>query len=172
MNKYKFKNNEVYKINMPSYAKPVDILNNYFDLSNFNRISMVFSAFSFDNEKYGSANLYNYVEDFNLDKSFLYFYEEYKHLPIRKLSVKKKIILDIITVINMYDCFIFSMEALSIGTQTYLFFLFNYLTNYKYEKTFICFDFSKLNHEYEKIEINLITPNWKENLLEEWDFNE
>ncbi|WP_296151661.1 hypothetical protein [uncultured Flavobacterium sp.] len=172
MNKYKLKKNEVYKINLPSHVEPGDILNNYVDLDNFNRISTVLSGFSFDAVKFDSFILLNYIEDFSLDKSLLYFYEEYKDMSIRQLSVKKKIILDIVTVIDKYDCFIFSMEALSISTQTYLFFLFNHLSSYKHEKTFICFDYSKLNCSYEKVEINVVTPSWREDLLEKLDFSE
>ncbi|WP_119792864.1 hypothetical protein [Flavobacterium anhuiense] len=171
-NRYKIKKNEVYKINLPSDFEDIEIVINNFDFSNFKNISILLNSFSFDGEKFDSFILHQYIQDLAVDKSFLYFYEEKKKLPIKKLSTKEKIILNLITIIDKYDCFLFSLEALSVDTQLHLIFLFNYLTNYKYEKTFICFDYLKKDYDGKKIEINLVRPSWKEDLLVKLDFSE
>ncbi|MEO4004943.1 hypothetical protein [Flavobacterium sp. CAU 1735] len=172
MNRYKFKKSEVYKINLPPSFQDIETVKNNFDLSNFNNVSILLSSFSFDTEKFDSFILHDYVQYFAVDKKFLYFYEENKNSPIKKLSVKQKIILNLITVIDKYDCFLFSLEALSIDTKLHLIFLFSYLTNYKYEKTFICFDYLKNDHDSTKVEINLLKPSWQEDLLEKLEFND
>ena len=80
-NRYKFKKNEVYKINLPSNFEDIETVKNNFDFSNFTNISIVLNSFSFDGEKFDSFILHQYVQDLVVDKSFLYFYEEKKNLP-------------------------------------------------------------------------------------------
>ncbi|MFC4818036.1 hypothetical protein [Flavobacterium sp. GCM10023249] len=166
MKKFNFKKNEIYKINVPSEFEIETILEEYCDFSNFKSMSPILNAFSFDSEKFDPIVLSKYTEQYELTKSYLYFYDEKKDLPIRQLSVKQKIFLNIMTVLSKYDCIAFSFESLSENTKRDLIYLFNYLCSYKEEKTFVTFDYSNTNHEYRKLQFCKVTPTWGEEILE------
>ncbi len=165
MNKIHLQKQTCYKINLPSESDLDKALEEYIDFDMFNNISNIIDAFSFDSEKYDNLYLSEYVDQYNLDKSLIFFYTSMKDLAIRKLSLKQKIILSIIENIK-YDCVIISLEALSERTRLYLIFISYFLTNYQGSKTFIFLDFSTLKITYDRIEVKTVKPSWVETFLD------
>ncbi|WP_336719082.1 hypothetical protein [Chryseobacterium mucoviscidosis] len=164
MEKFLFKKETCYKINLPSENDIQEYLNNYANLNLFNSKSLIVDAFSIDTEKYGNLKLHEYINKYNLDKSLLYFYEEMKDFTLSKLSVKQKMLLSITENLEN-DCLLISLEALSERTRLYLIFVSYFLINYKRKNTIILFEFSTLDNKYKNIEITEVKPSWKENLI-------
>jgi hypothetical protein len=161
MEKFLYEKENCYKVNLPSENEIDKYLKDYADLSLFNSISPIIDLYSIDSEKYGHYKLHEYVHQYNLDKSLLYFYESLKDILIRKLSVKQQILLSISQNIKN-ECLLLSLEALSERTRLYLIFLSYFLINPQRKNTIILFEFSTLDKIYDNIKVKKIVPTWLE----------